>query len=105
MGVVSRVGRESIWTVEDSRQRLDCVRFRRRFGCGIQAATGWGLPCRSEGKAVLQAHALQTLSRLLIHRSEATGFLPQDSVKNFSFRRLLGSPPNAVVPGRSPGVR
>jgi len=48
-----------------SRQRLECVRFHRRFGFGAPAAVGRGWACRGEGKAVLQARAVQTLARLL----------------------------------------
>ena len=61
-----------------SRQRLECVRFHRRFGFGAQAAVGRGWACRGEGKAVLQAHALQTLARLLTSRLEpSVSVLPE----------------------------
>ena len=53
-----------------SRQRLECVRFHRRFGFGAQTAVGRGWACRGEGKAVLQARALQTLARLLTRHHE-----------------------------------
>ena len=65
-----------------SRRRLECARFHRRFGFGAPAAVGRGLACRGDGKAVLQAHALQTLARLLIHRFEATGTRARRSVPN-----------------------
>jgi len=56
-GGLKKVGR--------SRQRLECIRFHRRFDFGALAAVGQGWACRGEEKAVLQAHALQTLARLL----------------------------------------
>ena len=87
-----------------SRQRVECAGPSRRFGFGVPAALGRRLACRGDGKAVLQARALQTLARLLIHRSEATGFLPRDSVKNlfFTASQPLASA-HLVVPVREAG--
>ena len=64
--------------VHASRQRLECVRFHRRFGFGAPAAVGRGLTRRGEGKAVLQARAVQTLARLLTRHSEPRATVPPE---------------------------
>jgi len=64
-------GRPVAKEVGRSRQRLECVRFHRRFGPRPDLRSS-AVP--DVQKAVLQARALQTLARLLVGRSEATAF-------------------------------
>jgi hypothetical protein len=78
---------------DGSRQRLECVRFHRRFGGGAPAAAGRTWAYRSDGKAVLQAHAVQTLARPLARHSEPMVFVileSRDESSRFEHSRPLG---------------
>ena len=61
-----------------SRQRLECVRFHRRFGFGAPAAVVRGQACRGGRKAVLQAHALS--------RKRGTGAASDPPLRNDGLR-------------------
>jgi len=61
--------------VVGSRQRLECAGLSRRCGFRAPAATARGLVYRGEGKAVLQARALQTLARVPTGGPESTVFV------------------------------